>query len=106
METDTFVIAYLHSPREQWWGLLRGISAAGVTLRGLALDSFETWARAVARQQDLDMSPSTVFFPLSRIEKIYQDEATLLFPSHAQRFQELTGQDVRLHLLPVDLREH
>ncbi len=106
MEIETFVIVYLHSPREQWWGMLRGISPAGVTLRGLALDSFEPWARMVARQADQALSPSTVFFPMHRVERIYEDEASGLIPSHAQRFQELTGQDVRLYLMPVDAREH
>ena len=106
MEIDAFVIVYLHSPREQWWGMLRAISAAGVTLRGLALDSFEPWARAVARQGDEGPSPSTVFFPMHRVERIYEDEPAGVVPSHSQRFQELTGQDVRLFLLPVDTREH
>src|SRR5215831_1089349 len=98
MEIDSFVVAYLHSPRERWWGILRALSPAGLTLRGLSLESFESWARSVARQEELESAPSTVFFPMNRVERMYEDEGTLQIPSHAERFRELTGQDVRLVL--------
>lgn len=106
MDVDSFVVVCLHTPREQWWGLLREITPAGVTVRGLPLDSFEAWARSVARGQELEVLPSLVFFPMSRVERIYEDESTLLVASHAQRFRDLTGRDVRFHLLSGEAREH
>lgn len=100
MRIDAYVVVYLHSPRERWWGLLRAVSPAGVRLRGLSLDSFEPWARAVARREDAGIAPTSIFFPMHRIERIDEDESTLSVASHADRFREWTGQDVKLHLVP------
>ena len=100
MKIDAYVVVYLHSPRERWWGLLRAVTPAGATLRGLSLESFEPWARSVARREDAGIAPTTVFFPMSRIERIDQDESTLSVASHADRFREWTGEDVKLHLVP------
>jgi hypothetical protein len=105
VEPDTFVVAYFHSPREQWWGLLRMVGPAGITLRGLPLDSFEPWARAIAREGEMEIIPTTVFFPLHRVERIYEDESSAVVASHADRFKEITGRDVSLHLFPVEGRE-
>jgi hypothetical protein len=100
VRNDAYVVVYLHSPRERWWGMLRGVTPAGATLRGLSLDSFEPWARSVARGEDAGISPTTVFFPMHRIERIDEDESTLSVASHADRFKEWTGEDVKLHLVP------
>jgi hypothetical protein len=100
VKVDAYVVVYLHSPRERWWGLLRAITPAGATLRGLSLDSFEPWARSVARREDAGISPTTVFFPINRVERIDEDEPTLSVASHADRFKEWTGEDVKLHLVP------
>ncbi|HET9794087.1 MAG TPA: hypothetical protein VFS34_06460 [Thermoanaerobaculia bacterium] len=104
MKADTYVVVYLHSPRERWWGLLRAVTPAGATLRGLSLESFEPWARSVARGEDTGIAPTTVFFPIHRIERIDEDESTLSVASHADRFHEWTGEDVKIHLVP-DLGE-
>ena len=104
MKADTYVVVYLHSPRERWWGLLRAVTPAGATLRGLSLESFEPWARSVARGEDTGIAPTTVFFPIHRIERIDEDESTLSVASHADRFLEWTGEDVKIHLVP-DLGE-
>jgi hypothetical protein len=100
VKTEAYVVVYLHSPRERWWGLLRGITPAGATLRGLSLDSFEPWARSIARGEDAGIAPTTVFFPINRIERIDEDESTLSVASHADRFKQWTGEDVKLHLVP------
>ncbi len=101
MQTDSFIVAYLSSPREKWWGMLKSLTPSGITLRGLSLDSFEPWARAVARREECELFPSTVFFPMNRVERIYEDETTLSVPSMADRFLEWTGEDVRIHLFPI-----
>src|SRR5689334_2274617 len=106
MQVDTFVVAYLHSPRERWWGLLQWVAPAGITLRGVPLESFEPWARSVARREEGELSPSTVFFPMYRVERSYEDESTLAVPSHADRFREWTGEDARLYLAGGTGSEH
>ena len=98
MKPDAYVVVYLHSPRERWWGILRGVTPAGVTLRGMSLESFEPWARSVARREDSGIAPTTVFFPMNRVERVDADESTLSVVSHADRFKEWTGEDARMHL--------
>lgn len=100
MDLDTFVVAYLHSPRERWWGILQGLSPAGITIRGISIDSFETWMRSVARGEE-EIAVSSVFFPMIRVERVYEDETTAATPSHEDRFRETTGIDPRLHLRPI-----
>jgi hypothetical protein len=100
MRIDAYVVAYMHSPRERWWGMLRAITPAGVTLRGLSLESFEPWARSVARREDAGIAPTTVFFPMNRIERVDEDESTLSVASHEDRFRQWTGEDVKIHLVP------
>ena len=100
MKPETYVVVYLHSPRERWWGMLRTLTPSGATLRGMSLDSFEPWARAVARREDAGIAPTTVFFPMHRIERLDEDESTLSVASLADRFREWTGEDVKLHLVP------
>ena len=98
MKPDAYVVAYLHSPRERWWGILRAVTPAGVTRRGISLESFEPWARSVARGEDSGIAPTTVFFPMNRVERVDEDESTLAVASHADRFKEWTGEDARMHL--------
>ena len=43
-------VLYLNDPKEKIWGLVVSVSAAGVVIRGLRLDSFEDWMRQEARQ--------------------------------------------------------
>jgi hypothetical protein len=98
MQVNTLVVVYLHSPRERWCGLLQWITPAGVTVRGVSLDSFEPWARSVARREEGEFGPSMVFFPMNRVERIYEDESTPAVPSHAEQFLRWTGEDVRVYL--------
>ncbi len=41
------ILLVLQSPREKCWGILDEITAAGVFLRGLDLNAFDDWIRAV-----------------------------------------------------------
>ena len=68
------VIVYLHSPREKIWGVLQEMSAAGVSLRGIDVASFDDWLRGVASGEDGGIVPSIVFYPLLRVEKILLDD--------------------------------
>jgi len=88
------VIAYLQSPRERFWGVVRHLDGAGVVIQGIDLDSFDDWVRQVA---DGGASPhlSTVFFPLLRVEKLLLDLASGPVPSLAQQFERRVGRTVR-----------
>ena len=84
-------MAYLREPREQCWGLLVKLDASGAWLRGIELDSFESWTRQVARGEPGFLSPSTFFVPLHRVEKLVADLPSGPVPSLADRFEEITG---------------
>jgi len=101
MEKNSFVLVHLTSPREKFWGLLKDESPAGVTVRGLSLDVFEDWLRQVARRAEVATPPSTVFFPMYRVERIFADETAGEIVSFADRFRHIVGEDARYHLTPV-----
>lgn len=94
----SLVLAFLHSPKERVWGVLKGIDAAGVWLDGIDLASFEDWARQVVREEGPAMGLSTVFYPMVRVQKILLDRAAPGQPSLADRFRELVGIDVEEYL--------
>jgi hypothetical protein len=86
----SIVIVYLKEPRERFFGALRAIDDRGVVVQGLALDSFDDWLRQVA-EGGTDLSPSVVFFPLLRVEKILLDAPAGPVPSLAERFERRAG---------------
>ncbi|HXV62116.1 MAG TPA: hypothetical protein VEK15_15560 [Vicinamibacteria bacterium] len=93
MKTLSAVLVSLQNPREKVWGILLSVQTSGITLRGIHLNSFDDWSRAVARGET-DMQLSTVFFPLHRVERIDEDEAVGPVPSLSDTFEDRVGQDV------------
>ena len=47
MLPDSIVIVSLHTPKEKLWGSLVSMNAAGVTIRGIDLNSFDDFIRQV-----------------------------------------------------------
>jgi hypothetical protein len=92
------VLVHLVAPREKFWGVLQDTSAAGVTVRGIGLDAFESWMREVARSAEPSSFPATVFFPLHRVERVFADEASGEVESYAERFRSVVGEDVKNYL--------
>lgn len=84
------VVIVLHTPREKCWGLLDEISPAGVSLRGLDLNAFDDWVRAVAHDEP-SMGLSTLFFPMWRVERISRDETAGGIPSLFEQVERRTG---------------
>ncbi|HSF19498.1 MAG TPA: hypothetical protein VLK65_28500 [Vicinamibacteria bacterium] len=93
MKTLSAVLVSLQDPREKVWGILLSVETSGITLRGIHLNSFDDWSRAVARGET-DMQLSTVFFPLHRVERIDRDESVGRVPSLSDTFEDRVGQDV------------
>ncbi|HEX8491547.1 MAG TPA: hypothetical protein VF658_01780 [Pyrinomonadaceae bacterium] len=91
------VIIVLHSPREKCWGVLDRISAAGVFLRGLDLNAFDDWLRAVAHDEPF-IGPTDLFFPLWRVERVALDEAAGGVSSLAEQFEQRTGRKLQEYL--------
>ncbi|MDQ3668000.1 MAG: hypothetical protein M3410_15790 [Acidobacteriota bacterium] len=88
------VILVLHSPREKCWGILDEVTAAGVFLRGLDLNAFDDWVRAVAHDEPF-MGLSDLFFPMWRVERLSRDEAAGGIPSLYEQVEQRTGRSVQ-----------
>lgn len=67
------VVINLHSPREKIWGQLLDISTAGLQIRGLDLNTFDDWTRAVMRNEQ-NIGLTYTFFPMWRVERLLLDE--------------------------------
>jgi hypothetical protein len=91
MEIDSIVIVSLHAPKEKIWGRLLSLTPAGVTMQGIDLNSFDDWVRQVLDYQPEVVTPTTIFYPMHRVERIAQDEPSGPIPSLAQRFSGRIG---------------
>ena len=85
------VLLSLHSPREKYWGKLLAILPAGVVVRGLALDVFDDWVRQERGVGEGMIAPTTVFFPMGRVERVEGDESAGLVKSYGERFAGAVG---------------
>jgi hypothetical protein len=97
-ERNALVIVNLVNPKEKFFGILRALSAAGVTIRAVNLDSFDDWMHQIAREEEQDIEMITMFVPLFRVERIFLDEPAGSVKSYAQRFESVVGQTVAAHL--------
>ncbi len=86
------VVLTLGEPREKFWGVLVEISAAGISLRGLDLNSFDDFVHLVRSGEPA--CPAAVFFPMHRVERMEADEHSGDLPSLKERFQEKTGRSL------------
>src|SRR3990172_1541862 len=91
MESNTIVIVSLHSPKEKFWGRLLSLNPAGVTLQGIDLNTFDDWLGQIAAAEPHLLRPSTVFYPMHRVERISMDEPSGGIPSVEGRFSLRIG---------------
>lgn len=94
-EPNALVILNLVSPKEKFFGVLRSLSAAGVTMRAMNLDSFDDWIHQIARGEEAEIEMVTMFTPLFRVERIFLDEPAGAIRSYTERFEEVTGRPIR-----------
>jgi hypothetical protein len=87
----SLVVLSLHTPREKYWGRLHAILPAGVIVRGLALDVFDDWLRQERNRGERAIAPTTVFFPMGRVERIEGDESVGPVSSFGKRFAVAVG---------------
>ena len=98
MKTNSIVVLSLQSPKERFFGRLVDISASGVTLRGIDLNAFDDWMNHINYREESGVQPTTIFFPLHRVEKIILDEGIGAIPSLADTFLTKVGVSVVDHL--------
>ena len=92
------VILNLINPKEKFFGILRALSSAGVTVRAINLDSFDDWVHQIARGDESELDLITMFVPLFRVERIFLDEPAGMIKSYTQRFEEVVGRGVMEYL--------
>ena len=94
LDPGTPVVLYLRDPKEKVWGFLLSTMAAGVVVRGMDLVAFEDWLRQEVRQEDALLGASTVFYPMTRVERMEKDETVGPIPSYSERFRREVGRTV------------
>src|SRR5579859_5556463 len=97
-EPSSPVVVNLVNPREKFFGVLSALSAAGVTMRGINLDSFDDWIRQLAKDEDPNIDLITMFVPLFRVERIFLDESSGAIKSFSQRFEDAVGTSIQKYL--------
>lgn len=98
MELHSIVVVNLHSPKEKLWGELVELNPAGVTLRGIDLNSFDDFIRQVLDPEGDRVGLPTLFFPMARVERIALDERRGSVPSLAEIFEQKVGASVLEYL--------
>ena len=97
-DPQSLVIVNLVNPKEKFFGVLNALSAAGVTMRAVNLDSFDDWIHEIARGEEQNIEMITMFVPLFRVERIFLDEPAGTIKSYAQRFESVVGTTVAQYL--------
>ena len=100
MELHSVVILILHTPREKVWGELLILNTAGVTLRGIDLNSFDDFVHQVLHPEGEGerVGLPTLFFPMQRVERIALDEPSGSIPSFSDIFERKVGRSLKDYL--------
>ena len=98
MEPHSIVIVSLHTPKEKVWGELLAIHPAGITMRGIDLNSFDHFIRQINEPEGERIGLPTVFFPMNRVERISLDEPSGSIPSMAELFSRKVGRSLADYL--------
>jgi hypothetical protein len=88
-QAGALVLITLNTPREKFWGALLEISPAGLSVRGIDLNSLDDFARQL-RGGD-PVAPAAVFFPMHRVERMELDVRSGEIPSLSERFEAKAG---------------
>lgn len=89
MNPGHIVLVTLQNPREKFWGVLVALNPAGVSLRGVDLQSLDDFTQMVKSGERA--SASLIFFPMHRVQRIEVDSRNGELPSLADQFTAKTG---------------
>ena len=98
MEIHSLILLSLHSPKEKLWGELLALNPSGVTIRGIDLSAFDDFIRQVRDPDGDRVGLPTLFFPMSRVERIALDERSGSLPSLADLFEQKVGRSLTDYL--------
>jgi hypothetical protein len=91
MDPHSIVVVSLHSPKEKLWGQLLAINTAGITMRGIDLNSFDHFVSQINGAEAERTGLPTLFFPMTRVERIALDEPSGSIPSLCEVFARKVG---------------
>ena len=89
----TPILIYLHTPREKAFGVLLALQPAGIAVRGIDLNAFDDFVRQEARRET-GLGLVTLFYPMSRVERMERDETVGGIEGIADRFRRETGRSI------------
>ena len=96
MKKGNVVIVNLQNPREKILGVLLEINTAGITIRGIDVHSFNDWTNSFLNENnEVVITPSTVFFPMHRVLSCYIDEDSGSVPSFSTQFKMKTSKNLK-----------
>jgi len=98
VEPHSIVVVSLHTPKEKIWGELLSINTAGITMRGIDLNSFDHFIRQINEPDTERVGVPTLFFPMTRIERITLDEPSGAIPSMDELFNRKIGRSLTEYL--------
>lgn len=75
IEAGEAVVLILQNPREKIFGIVHEIGAAGVFARGVDLNYFDEWTRAIKNNEPY-LAAQDYFFPMWRVERLSRDESS------------------------------
>jgi len=76
MNPGQLVLVTLNNPREKFWGVMLSLTPAGVSVRGVDLQSLDDFTQLIKSGEPA--SASVVFFPMHRLQRIEEDEPSAL----------------------------
>ena len=89
MESGKLVLVTLNNPREKFWGVLLSLTPAGVSVRGVDLQSLDDFMQMVKSREPA--TAGVIFFPMHRVQRIEIDGRNGELPSLAEQFAAKTG---------------
>ena len=98
MKLNSIVIVNLQQPHERFFGRLLDVATYGITVRGIDLNAFGDWMDNISHHEESGVQPTTVFYPIHRIEKIILDEGIGAIPSFSDTFLTKIGAAVSEYL--------
>lgn len=95
MDEGSIVVINLQNPKEKFLGKLMTITTAGITLKGVDVNSFNDWMSEFRAQHlPLTICPTTMFLPMHRVISCYLDEDMGEVLSFGSQFRIRTGRDI------------
>jgi hypothetical protein len=98
MDLHSIVVVSLHTPKEKLWGELLSINPAGITMRGIDLNSFDHFVNQINGPDNERTGLATLFFPMTRVERIALDESSGAIPSLSEVFARKAGRPIADYL--------